>query len=217
MNPDERHPERAKCVITASTVPEACGIGYDSRAAWVRGDKYTVDSVMARLLANGTHGEHAAAVTYAEHLINEDSEYLDDEEFYCRASPVGAFGATPDGIVRIKGTAMPLRLVEYKCIDGCGEDRAIAPLKANHVLQLASQLYVWGLKNGHLMYYRSNGEYVVYNVVIGNDTHYEEVVMPWLNEAFAMKAKHLGAPIPEMARGEARCRREIVVGEFLDI
>lgn len=212
MNPNERHPERVDCVITASEVPEACGIGYGSRGAWARGEKRVEDEVQKRRLENGQHGEHAAAVTYREHCCNVYEELL--PEFFSWVDTVlGKIGATPDGVVRIAGIGTALRLVEYKCIDGCGEDRLLAPLRANHVLQLATQLYVCGFDVGHLFYYRSSGEYVCYSVKINSPAHYEQIVFPWLKEAFAMK-DHT-APLENFPRGEAQRRRETVVREFL--
>ena len=211
MEPNERHPERAQCVFTASSVPEACGIGYGARGAWARGERSQPDAARRRRLENGSHGEFSAAGTYRKHLVDKHNEQLDGEEFRMRYTELGDIGASPDGVVRGAPVAFNVRLVEYKCIDGCGEDRALAPLRANHVLQLATQLYVYGLRDGHLFYYRSSGEYVCYWVRVKGAEHYEGVVFPWLREALAVRAD----PAQKMPPGEAQRRRETVVREFL--
>jgi hypothetical protein len=214
MTPNERHPEREQCVFTASEVPEACGIGYGSRAAWVRGDKRAPNPEQKRRFENGSHGEHAAATTYRDHLL-EEGYTLSGEVFVSRETKLGTFGASPDGIVYVDGAySFDVRAVEYKCIDGCGSDREMAPIKANHVLQLATQVYTMqGPHEGHLLYYQSNGRYVCYRISVTSE-QYEQLVFPWLEEALRMRREQSTTDMP---RGEAQRRREAVVKNFLAI
>jgi hypothetical protein len=80
-------------------------------------------------------------------------------------------------------------------------------VKANHVLQLATQLYVVGVHEGHLLYYHTDGRYKVYAVRCTPDA-YESVVLPWLHEAIVQRAGRM----PPGVAGE---RRLAVASAFL--
>lgn len=171
---------RAECLFTASDVPEACGIGYQSRAQWckrrlLRQPQPPPSEREREILLNGHVVEPLAKWTYLEAFDLSWDDVL-DEPFYHRGKVIGA---SPDLVV----ISEPRRCVEFKCVDYRQREPVFQP-SANHVLQLATQLYVTGLSEGHLFYYRStDSNWVCYGVSLPRPELYEELVFPWLNEA----------------------------------
>lgn len=206
MNHDKWQAARAECDFTASDVPEACGIGYNSRAAWARGEKAAPSDFLQRKLDDGKNAEGPAAGTYAEHLLAAD-EYMTREVFMARRAPNGlTIGATTDALIGSSAfvSPVPLRVLEIKYT-------AAREPKANHVLQCATQVWVARMPLGHLFYYQSDGSYICWEVR-ASEADYECVVLPWLEEAAAMPK---GLPHARMKPGEREFREKAVLGTFL--
>lgn len=205
MNHDKWQAARAECDFTASDVPEACGIGYQSRAAWARGEKAAPNEFLQRKLDDGKNAEGPAAGTYAEHLLSSD-EYMTREVFMARKVDNFLIGATMDGVVGSSAdvSPAPLRVVELKYTT------AREP-KASHVLQCATQVWVARVPLGHLFYYQSDGSYICWEVRC-SEADYARVVLPWLDEAYLIKKKGLAA---RMKPGEREFREKAVLGTFL--
>lgn len=211
MNYDKWQAARAECDFTASDVPEACGIGYNSRAAWAKNEKPTPSEFLQRKLDDGKNAEGPAAGTYAEHLLAED-EYMTREVFMARNAGRAlidfTIGATTDALVG--GSAdvspAPLRVVEMKYT-------AAREPKANHVLQCATQVWVARVPLGHLFYYQADGSYICWEVRC-SDEDYARVVLPWLDEAHLMRGSR--DPVrTRMLPGEKERREKLVFGTFL--
>jgi len=205
MNHDKWQAARAECDFTASDVPEACGIGYQSRAAWARGEKGAPSDFLQRKLDDGKNAEGPAAGTYAEHLLGKD-EYMTREVFMARKVDNFLIGATMDGVVGSSEDVSPApkRVVELKYT-------AAREPKANHVLQCATQVWVAKVPLGHLFYYQSDGSYICWEVR-ASEVDYECVVLPWLEEAAALPK---GVPHARMKPGEREFREKLVLGTFL--
>jgi hypothetical protein len=212
MNYDKWQQARAECDFTASDVPEACGIGYNSRAAWARGERPVPSGFLQRKLDDGKNAEGPAAGTYAEHLLAED-EYMTREVFVARKVDIPdgtgfTIGATTDALVGSAAdiSPSPRRVVEMKYT-------AAREPKANHVLQCATQVWVARVPLGHLFYYQSDGSYICWEVRC-SDEDYTRVVLPWLDEARLMR----GSQDPLRARmlpGERTRREKLVFETFL--
>lgn len=214
---------RSRCTFTASEVPEACGIGYGSRAEWYRnyteGRPRVFTPLGNAVMLNGTIVEPLAKYTYIEALVDEE-ESVDDEPFWWRRVTLNdtqrsimkelhmqdaplTIGASPDLVVIEKKIC-----VEIKCVDARYEENAFK-ISPNHILQLATQLYVTNSREGHLFYYRSlDSRWVCYRITLSSPQVYEELVFPWLDEALQCGNK-------PMQRGERDRRIEAVASTFL--
>lgn len=205
MNHDKWQAARAECDFTASDVPEACGIGYQSRAAWARGEKGAPSDFLQRKLDDGKNAEGPAAGTYAEHLLGKD-EYMTREVFMARKVDNFLIGATMDGVVGSSADVSPApkRVVELKYT-------AAREPKANHVLQCATQVWVARVPLGHLFYYQADGSYICWEVRC-REVDFECVVLPWLDEAYLLPKE---LPPARMKPGEREFREKAVLGTFL--
>jgi len=195
---------RSRCDFTASEVPEACGIGYGSRAEWYRnyteGRPRVFTPLGNAVMLNGTIVEPLAKYTYIEALVDEE-ESIEDEPFWRRTAAQFTIGASPDLVVND-------RCVEIKCVDARYEENAFK-ISPNHILQLATQLYCTQKNEGHLFYYRSlDSRWICYRIQLDSPSVYEELVFPWLDEAL-----HCGNK--PMQRGERDKRIEAVARTFL--
>lgn len=197
---------RSRCTFTASEVPEACGIGYSSRAEWHRnyteGRARVFTALGNAVMLNGTIVEPLAKYTYIEALVDdEDKEYIEDEPFWRRTAAQFTIGASPDLVVKD-------RCVEIKVTDARDEQNAFK-ISPNHILQSATQLYCTDLREGHLFYYRSlDSRWVCYRITLQSPEVYEALVFPWLDEALRCGSK-------PMQRGERDRRIEAVAHTFL--
>lgn len=219
---------RSRCTFTASEVPEACGIGYSSRAEWHRnyteGRARVFTALGNAVMLNGTIVEPLAKYTYIEALVDdEDKEHVEDEPFWWRRVTLNdtqrsimeelhmqkaplTIGASPDLVV-VHGNEEKI-CVEIKCVDARYEENAFK-ISPNHVLQSATQLYVTNSREGHLFYYRSlDSRWVCYRITLQSPEVYEALVFPWLDEALRCGSK-------PMQRGERDKRIEAVARTFL--
>jgi hypothetical protein len=215
--PDDWQAARSRCDINASEAGEACGLGYRSRAEWVavrlgERKKAINDEFLEAVMQRGHDDQPFAEYTYVEHILSEEERML-PEAHYRRTlyqnNDVWIVGATPDALVTDREGCL-LRTVEYKCSQNDGEGVPSAP-RANHLIQCVTQLYVMGLREAHLFYYRrATGVYRCFRVV-SDDTLFFNVVWPWLREALEMESSSKA----RMPKGEIERRTQLLYEAFL--
>lgn len=216
----EWHECRSRCDVNASEAGEACGLGYNSRAEWVGvrlGErlKKEEDSLLLDILERGRQDQAFAEFTYVSdaNLLKLDERML-PEAHYRRQLLDGEYvwniGATPDAIVIDALSTEKKRAVEYKCAQNDGEGVCEVP-KPGHLLQVIVQLYVLGIEEGHLFYYRrSSGQYRCFRVR-SSDEKFLTIVWPWIREALEMRSSRQA----RMPNGEAKRRSDTLYREFL--